>query len=61
MVGVKEELGAFTRSTSLTDMLRLLPWPTALIGVVASREGMVFLGDSPMNPHSIKRIEDGCT
>jgi hypothetical protein len=45
ITGVKEELGAFMWSTSPTDMLRLLPWPTALAGVVASRVGMVFLGD----------------
>jgi len=45
IAGVKEELGAFMWSTSPTDMLRLLPWPTALTGVVASLVGMVFLGD----------------
>jgi hypothetical protein len=45
IAGVKEGLGAFMWSTSPTDMLRLLPWPTALTGIVASWVRVVFLGD----------------
>jgi len=37
--GAKEELAAFLRSTSPTDMLRRLPGPV-LIGIMAARTGL---------------------